>query len=205
VSGRSVPCVARCIVCIPSSVYCPPGLRLAREPGFPLSRICEQCLLTSTRETAGSLTKTSCSRFPPSLKLRRTGGHDSLAKVRNSVTKAVISTLTAIAIKDGLLDSPNHRVLEFFDRRSIANVDDRKEATTVQSLLDMTLGLDWAEPLDGRRSRPIQRARNCSRTKFLMSQPRGRPKLARHRTNRFGVTLTFTTPSSQSITTWCPA
>jgi CubicO group peptidase (beta-lactamase class C family) len=36
-----------------------------------------------------------------------------------SVTKAVISTLTAIAFKDGLLDSPNHRVLDFFDRRGM--------------------------------------------------------------------------------------
>ena len=31
----------------------------------------------------------------------------------NSCTKAVISTLTAIAWKDGLLDSPSHRVLDF--------------------------------------------------------------------------------------------
>jgi CubicO group peptidase (beta-lactamase class C family) len=41
-----------------------------------------------------------------------------------SVTKAVISTLIAIASKDGLLDSPSRRVLDFFDRRKIANVDD---------------------------------------------------------------------------------
>ena len=60
-----------------------------------------------------------------------------------SVTKAVISTLMAIASKDGLLDSPSHRVLDFFDRRSIANVDDRKKAITVQSLLDMTSGIEW--------------------------------------------------------------
>jgi CubicO group peptidase (beta-lactamase class C family) len=37
-----------------------------------------------------------------------------------SVTKSVISTLMAIACKDGLLDSTNHRVLDFFDRSSIA-------------------------------------------------------------------------------------
>ena len=67
-----------------------------------------------------------------------------------SVTKAVISTLTAIAFKDGLLDSPNHGVLDFFDRRGIENLDDRKEAITVQSLLDMTSGFEWMEPLDGR-------------------------------------------------------
>ena len=63
-----------------------------------------------------------------------------------SATKAVISTLTAIASKDGLLDSPNHRVLDYFDRRSIANVDDRKEAITVQNLLDMTSGIEWTMP-----------------------------------------------------------
>ena len=38
----------------------------------------------------------------------------------NSVTKAVISTLTAIAWKEGALDTPERRVLDFFDwRRSV--------------------------------------------------------------------------------------
>ena len=63
-----------------------------------------------------------------------------------SATKAVISTLMSIASKDGLLDSPSLRVFDFFDRRSIANVDDRKNAITVQSLLDMTSGLEWSMP-----------------------------------------------------------
>jgi CubicO group peptidase (beta-lactamase class C family) len=65
----------------------------------------------------------------------------------NSCTKAVISTLIAIAFKDGLLDNPSHRALDFFDRQSIANVDDRKGAITVQSLLDMTSGIEWTELL----------------------------------------------------------
>jgi CubicO group peptidase (beta-lactamase class C family) len=63
----------------------------------------------------------------------------------NSVTKAVTSTLTAIASKDGLLDSLNHRVLDFFDRGSIADIDPRKEAIRVQNLLDMTSGIAWME------------------------------------------------------------
>jgi CubicO group peptidase (beta-lactamase class C family) len=89
----------------------------------------------------------------------------------NSVTKAVISILTAIASKDGLLDSPNHRVLDFFDRRSIANVDDRKEAITVQSLLDMTSGLEWTEPLDGRPVSPIEMERSPDWVKFILDRP----------------------------------
>jgi CubicO group peptidase (beta-lactamase class C family) len=62
-----------------------------------------------------------------------------------SVTKAIIGTLTAIACKEGLLDSPSHRVLDFLDHRNVANVDQRKEAITVQNLLDMTSGIEWTE------------------------------------------------------------
>jgi CubicO group peptidase (beta-lactamase class C family) len=45
-----------------------------------------------------------------------------------SVTKSIIGTLTAIACKEGVLDSLNHRVLDFLDHRNIANVDQKKEA-----------------------------------------------------------------------------
>jgi CubicO group peptidase (beta-lactamase class C family) len=65
----------------------------------------------------------------------------------NSVTKAVVGTLIAIAFKEGVLASPDQRVLDFFSDRTIANVDDRKKALTIQSLLDMTSGIDWTEPL----------------------------------------------------------
>jgi len=86
----------------------------------------------------------------------------------NSCTKAVISTLTAIAWKDGLLDSPSHRVLDFFDRR---NLDDRKEAITVQSLLDMTSGIAWTEPLDGRPDSAIEMERSPDWVKFILDRP----------------------------------
>jgi CubicO group peptidase (beta-lactamase class C family) len=63
-----------------------------------------------------------------------------------SAVKTVISVLMSIASKDGLLDSTNHRALDYFGRRGIANVDDRKEAITVQNLLDMTSGIEWTMP-----------------------------------------------------------
>ena len=68
----------------------------------------------------------------------------------NSATKSVIGTLIAIALKEGLLDSPDHPVVDFFSDRTIANLDDNKKAITIQNLLDMTSGLDWTEPLDER-------------------------------------------------------
>ena len=62
-----------------------------------------------------------------------------------SVTKSIISTLTAIEIREGFLDSVDHPILDLFSDRQIANVDDNKRAMTVQSLLDMTLGIAWQE------------------------------------------------------------
>jgi CubicO group peptidase (beta-lactamase class C family) len=83
-----------------------------------------------------------------------------------SATKAVISTLLSIASKDGLLDSPSHRVLDFFDRRSIANLDDRKKAITVQSLLDMTSGIEWSMP-----DSMFEMERSPDWVKFVLDRP----------------------------------
>src|SRR3954451_16919317 len=66
----------------------------------------------------------------------------------NSATKAVTGTLIAIALRDGLLDSLDRRVLEFFPARTIANLDDNKQAITIRHLLNMTSGLEWKERLD---------------------------------------------------------
>ncbi|MBW7961630.1 serine hydrolase [Bradyrhizobium sp. BR 10261] len=89
----------------------------------------------------------------------------------NSATKAVIGTLVAIARKDGLLDSFDHPMLDFFGDRAIANVDDRKKAITIQNLLDMTSGLDWKEPLDGRPDTMIQMSREQDWTQFVLDRP----------------------------------
>src|SRR6266446_662635 len=62
-----------------------------------------------------------------------------------SVTKSVVGTLTAIQLKNGSLDSVDHPVMDLLSDRQIQNVDDRKKAMTVQSLLDMTSGIEWVE------------------------------------------------------------
>jgi len=92
----------------------------------------------------------------------------------NSSTKAVIGTLTALAIKDGLLDSADHRMLDFFADRSIANLDDGKKAVTLQHLLDMTSGIDWKEPLDGRPESVIDMERSPDWIKFILDRPMAR-------------------------------
>ena len=59
-----------------------------------------------------------------------------------SVTKSVVGTLTAIQLQKGNLDSVDHPVIDLFSDKEIQNVDDRKKAMTVQSLLDMTSGME---------------------------------------------------------------
>jgi CubicO group peptidase (beta-lactamase class C family) len=89
----------------------------------------------------------------------------------HSATKAVIGTLTAIALKEGLLDSTDHRLLDFFGDRGIANVDDNKNAITLQSLLDMTSGIDWNEPLTGLPESWSAMKRSPDWVKFILDRP----------------------------------
>lgn len=70
-----------------------------------------------------------------------------LKHVVNSATKAIVGTLAGIAFKEGALGSLDQSVLELFPERKIANVDANKKAMKLDSLLDMTSGLDWREPL----------------------------------------------------------
>ena len=57
-------------------------------------------------------------------------------------------------------------MLEYFDRRSLANVDDRKEAITVQNLLDMTSGIEWTMP-----DSMFEMERSPDWVKFVLDRP----------------------------------
>jgi CubicO group peptidase (beta-lactamase class C family) len=93
----------------------------------------------------------------------------------NSATKSVIGTLIAIALKEGLIDSPDHRVVNFFSDRTIANLDDDKKAITIQNLLDMTSGLDWTEPLgEGRPRSMIDMEHSADWEQFVLDRPMAR-------------------------------
>src|SRR5450755_946370 len=66
-----------------------------------------------------------------------------LKHVVNSVTKAVVGTLAGIAFKEGALGPLDQTVVNLFPERKIANLDANKKAITLDSLLDMTSGLDF--------------------------------------------------------------
>lgn len=59
-----------------------------------------------------------------------------------SVSKSFLSALVGIALKDGVLDSLNQTVLEFFSEYTHSGLDQRKKNTTLKNLLQMRAGID---------------------------------------------------------------
>jgi CubicO group peptidase (beta-lactamase class C family) len=88
-----------------------------------------------------------------------------------SVTKSVVSTLTAIALQQGILDGVDRPVIDFFSDKHILNVDENKKAMTVQSLLDMTSGIDWQEKAYTPDETIMRMYASPDRTEFVLSQP----------------------------------
>jgi Beta-lactamase len=62
--------------------------------------------------------------------------------------------------------------VDVFRDRTIADLDDRKKAITIQNLLDMTSGLNWTEPLgDGQPLSMLGMERSPDWVKFVLDQP----------------------------------
>ena len=95
-----------------------------------------------------------------------------LKHIVNSATKAVVGTLTGIAIKDGLLKSVNQPVTEFFADQPMANLDANKKAIRIEHLLDLTSGIAWSEPLTSAFPETVfQMVRSPNWTSFVLDRP----------------------------------
>ncbi len=88
-----------------------------------------------------------------------------------SVTKSITGTLTAVALRDGLLDSVDRPVIDYFTDRQISNVDDNKRAMTIQSLLDMTSGIKWQEKAYTPDEPLLRMYASPDPTAFVLNQP----------------------------------
>jgi CubicO group peptidase (beta-lactamase class C family) len=89
----------------------------------------------------------------------------------NSTTKSIVATLIAMLHADGVLDSLDHRVLDYFPDRDFADVDDNKKAITVQNLLNMTSGLAWDEGLAVSRRSLTELRRSRDWVRFILDRP----------------------------------
>jgi CubicO group peptidase (beta-lactamase class C family) len=95
----------------------------------------------------------------------------NIAHDLRSVTKSVVSTLTAIEIGNGQLDSVDHPVIDLFPDKPIQNIDENKKAMTVQHLLDMTSGIEWTEKAYTPDETVMRMYQAPDRTAFVLNQP----------------------------------
>jgi CubicO group peptidase (beta-lactamase class C family) len=88
-----------------------------------------------------------------------------------SVTKSIVSTLIAIALQRGILDGVDRPIIDLFSDKHILNIDENKKAMTIQSLLDMTSGIEWQERAYTPDEAIIRMYASPDRTEFVLSQP----------------------------------
>ena len=91
-----------------------------------------------------------------------------------SCTKSVNSALVGIAIKQGKIDGVNHRVLDFFPERTIANNDAHKQAMTLEHLLTMSSGIEWNEtgvPISSPNNSNRQMLQSKDWAQFVLDRP----------------------------------
>jgi len=108
----------------------------------------------------------------------------------NSTTKSIVATLIAMLHADGVLDSFDHRVLDYFPDRDFANADDGKKAITVQHLLNMTSGLAWDEGFAEGRLSITRLRRNRDWVRYILDLPM---------TNRPGETFYYNSGNSHLL------
>jgi CubicO group peptidase (beta-lactamase class C family) len=91
-----------------------------------------------------------------------------------SVTKSFVSTLIGVLVQQGRL-SVDRPVLDFFSERTIANLDERKKAITVQNLLDMASGIAWVEQVHTPDESGPRMYASPDPTGFVLDQPMSDP------------------------------
>ncbi|MFW9884488.1 MAG: serine hydrolase domain-containing protein [Candidatus Thorarchaeota archaeon] len=63
----------------------------------------------------------------------------------HSCTKSLTSALVGIALEEGYIDSTDDLLIDLLPNRTIANLNEQKQAITLEHLLTMTSGLEWDE------------------------------------------------------------
>jgi CubicO group peptidase (beta-lactamase class C family) len=92
----------------------------------------------------------------------------------HSVSKSFTSALIGIAIEQGYIPSVETPVVSLFPTRTIANLDARKEAMTVEDLLNMLGGLEWDEwsyPYEDPRNDVLAMILSTDPTQFVLDKP----------------------------------
>ncbi|MFW9921119.1 MAG: serine hydrolase domain-containing protein [Candidatus Thorarchaeota archaeon] len=88
-----------------------------------------------------------------------------------SCTKTVTSMLVGIAIDQGYISNTSVPILPYFADRDIQNMDDWKQAITLEDLLTMRAGFDWDDNSDAGMSEYNQMLRSADWVQFVLDRP----------------------------------
>ena len=89
----------------------------------------------------------------------------------HSCTKSIVSSLIGIAIDQGYIDGVEQSVMSLFPDRSVANLDARKEAMTLEDLLTMSNGLECRDSYLYRWSGLDEMRRSEDWVQFVLDLP----------------------------------
>jgi CubicO group peptidase (beta-lactamase class C family) len=99
---------------------------------------------------------------------------ESTIHVLYSVTKSFTSALVGIAIQQGYIGGVHDSVISYFPNRTIANLDARKQAMTIEDLLNMMAGMEWDEwtyPYSDMHNSYLQMMYSADCVQFMLDRP----------------------------------
>ena len=92
----------------------------------------------------------------------------------HSCTKSFTSALVGIAIAEGYIDGLDSKLIDLLPNHTITNLDERKQAITLEHLLTMTSGLEWdewTEPYDSPLNSHYQMWSANDSIQYILDQP----------------------------------
>ena len=97
--------------------------------------------------------------------------HENMMSNIFSCTKSFTSTCIGIALQQEYFESTQLKVLDFFQDRTVDNLDERKESMTVEDLLTMRAGFDWNDDSDAGMSEYNQMIRSEDWVQYVLDTP----------------------------------
>jgi CubicO group peptidase (beta-lactamase class C family) len=88
-----------------------------------------------------------------------------------SCTKSVVSALIGMAIEKGYIESIDQPLLDFFPERSVENLDENKQAITLEHVLTMTTGLECRDSFTYNFSGLIEMRNSDDWVQYVLNLP----------------------------------
>ncbi len=100
--------------------------------------------------------------------------NENMSHIIHSATKSVSSMIIGTAIRQGLIDNVDVKIMYYFPDKTFENMSPEKENLTLEHILTMTPGLEWDEwsyPYDDARNDLIASINSRDPVQYLLDKP----------------------------------